>query len=198
MNKSPCAARSLAAAIALPLLLLGASCTRQPVPPANTAALPQGLQPVASMLDLMHDPVDLHANALWQAVYSTSTQEGTEDVVPASDEEWLALRRQALVLQEAANLLVTEGRQVAHPGQQLEAGQGEGALSPAQAQAEIDKNRALFVGFSAALQGAAGGLVAAIDARNVEQYLAAGDALQAACEGCHLRFWYPKQAQAAP
>lgn len=200
MNKSP-ATRSIVAAIALPLLLLGSACTRQPeaeAAPASTTALPSGLKPAASVIDLMHDPVDLAANALWQAVYTTSTQQGTEDVAPATDEEWLALRRRALVLMEAANLLAIEGRPVAHPGQELEAGAGEGVLSPAQAQAEIDQNRALFAGFSAALQGAAGGLVSAIDSRNVEQYLAAGDALQAACESCHLRFWYPGQAQPAP
>ncbi|HWL61567.1 MAG TPA: hypothetical protein VNQ32_02110 [Steroidobacteraceae bacterium] len=184
-------------------MLLGSACTKQETAPAAatpaaSAALPAGLKPAASMLDLMHDPIDIHANALWQAVYTTSTEKGTEDVVPATDEEWLALRRQALVLMEAANLLVTEGRPVAHPGQQLEGEQGEGVYTPQRAQTEIDANRPLFLAFSAALQGAAGGLVTAIDARNVEQYLAAGDALQAACENCHLRFWYPEQARPAP
>ncbi len=199
MNKSPAATRSLVAALVVPMLLLGAACTKQPAAaPASTAALPAGLKPAASIIDLMHDPIDVNANALWQAVYTSSTQEGTEDVTPATDEEWLALRRQALVLMEAANLLVTEGRPVAHAGQGLEAGQGDGVLSPAESQAKIDKDRALFTGFSAALQGAAGSLLPAIDSRNVEQYLAAGDALQAACESCHLQFWYPGQAQPAP
>lgn len=198
MHKSPRAARAFAATIALPLLLLGAACSKQQATPTATASLPQGLKPAASMLDLMHDPIDRSANALWQAVYTTSTEQGTEDVVPATEEEWLALRRQALLLMDSANLLVTEGRPVASAGQALQAGESEGVLSPAQAQAEIENNRQLFLAFSAALQGAAGGLVDAIDARNAEQYMAAGDALQAACENCHLRFWYPEQAQPAP
>lgn len=200
MFQPPRLIRAIPAGLILPLLLLGAGCAKQPPTPApiETASLPAGLKPAASLLDLMHDPIDLHANALWQAVYTTSTQQGTEDVVPATDEEWLALRRQALVLMEAANLLVTEGRPVAHPGQTLEGGVGEGVYTPGQAQAEIEKDRALFLAFSAAMQGAAGGLVAAIDARNVEQYLGAGDSLQAACENCHLRFWYPEAASPPP
>jgi hypothetical protein len=184
-------------AMALPALALSAGCAKQPDagPEPTTAVsalpLPAGLKPAASILDLMLEPIDTHADALWEAVATVSTIEGTKDIHPATDEEWAELRKKALVLMEAANLLVVEGRQVGHPGQKI-VGLGESTdYTPAQAQEQIDKDRAAFVAFSAAMQAAGGGLVAAIDARDVEQYLTAGSHLQEACEACHRRFWYP-------
>jgi hypothetical protein len=158
---------------------------------AYTAPLPVGMTPAASILDLMLEPIDTHADALWEAVATVSTIEGTRDIHPETAEEWAELRRQAHVLIEAANLLVIDGRRVAHPGQVIE-GPGESTdFTPDEAQAEIDKDPAAFAAFSAAMQGAARGLVSAIDARSVEQYLDAGSALQEACESCHRKFWYP-------
>lgn len=152
------------------------------------------MQPAASILDLMLEPIDTHADALWEAVATVSTAEGIKDIHPSSDEEWAELRRKAIVLSEAANLLVLEGRRVAHPGQKIE-GPGESTdYTPEEAQAEIDKDPASFATFSAAMQNAARGLVAAIDSRNVEDYLRAGSDLQEACEACHRRFWYPDSA----
>jgi hypothetical protein len=158
---------------------------------AYTAPLPLGMTPAASILDLMLEPIDTHADALWEAVATVSTVDGTEDIHPETDEEWAELRRQAHVLIEAANLLVIDGRRVAHPDQKVD-GPGESTdYTPEEAQAEIDKDPAAFAAFAAAMQGAARGLVAAIDTRDVEQYLDAGSALQEACESCHRRFWYP-------
>jgi len=176
-------------------MLLGA-CARQeaeapPPAPALAGTLPPGFQVSASVLDLMLYPVDPLADELWEAVAVVSTATGTEEVAPETDEEWAALRAKALMLMEAGNLLVVEGRPVGHPGQKI-AGIGESTdLTPEQAQAEIDKDRQSFVAFALALQAAAGGLRDAIDARHTDQYLEAGSALQEACEGCHRKFWYP-------
>jgi hypothetical protein len=185
----------LGALCALPLLLVG--CAKQeavaPAAAASTlsAPLPGGLEPKASVLDLMSEVVDPNADDLWEAVAVVSTTTGSEEHQPRTEEEWKLVRRQALTLVEAANLLVTEGRVVAHPGQQLAEPGGQGDFTPEQAQAEIDKDRGAFVGFARALQIAAVQLLGAIDKRDVDAYLEAGGALDEACEGCHRRFWYP-------
>lgn len=183
------------ALLLIPLLLV--ACARAPGPDAapqaapDAATLPAGFAPAASILDLMQDPIDPLADDLWEAVATVSTEAGTVDQQPATDDEWLALRGKAITMMEAANLLVIAGRPVGHPGQKVE-GLGESTdLTPAQAQAEIDKDRASFVAFARLLQESAGRMVAAIDARNVDQYLEAGGALDEACEACHRRFWYP-------
>jgi hypothetical protein len=162
-----------------------------PAPAATAAVLPGALRPVASMLDLMLDPIASNADALWNAVGSVSTPTGSKDLAPSTDAEWAAVRQKAVGLMEAANLLVVEGRVVAHPGQSLKDPPGKTDLTPAQAQAAIDKDRAAFVGFAAAFQSAAGAMVAAIDKRDVEAYSNAGGTLDEVCEACHTRFWYP-------
>jgi hypothetical protein len=180
------------------VLALVAGCAKQEaaaptaaVPAPTAIALPGGLVPVASILDLMLDPIDSSADFLWESVATVSTTTGTEDKQPRTDAEWKVVRQKAMLLMEAANLLAIEGRVVAHPGQQLEEPGGKGDYTPAEAQAEITKDHAAFVGFAKAFQLASGELLAAIDKRDVEAYLHAGGTLDEACEGCHTRFWYP-------
>jgi hypothetical protein len=38
--------------------------------------------------------------------------------------------------------------------------------------------------------------IAAIDAKDGERISEVGGTIDSACEGCHLQFWYPQQAQA--
>jgi len=186
---------SVALAAGCALMLLGSCSSREataPVIPASTAAaLPGGLKPAASILDLMLDPVDVSADFLWESVATVSTTTGTEDKQPRTDAEWKVVRQKSLLLMEAANLLAIEGRVVAHPGQQLEEPGGATDLTPAQAQALIDQDPAAFLGFAKAMQDAAGELVVAIDKRDVDAYLEAGGALDEVCESCHTRYWYP-------
>lgn len=180
-------------------LLMMAGCAKQestaPAAAPQTASLPAGLAPEASILDLMLDFVDPNADDLWASVATVSTRTGVEEHQPRTDAEWKLARRRALVLVESANLLVVAGRPVARPGQQLEEPGGAGDFTPAQAQAEIDRDRAGFTGFAALLQGASRKLLAAIDKRDVDGFLEAGGDLDEACENCHRRFWYPKAPQ---
>lgn len=147
--------------------------------------LPAGLKPVASIIDLMDDLVDPTSKAVWA--------EGD----PKTDAEWAARRSQALMLMEAANLLATEGRVVARPGQTLREPGGQGDYTPAQAQDAIEKNRAAFTAMSAAMQNATQTVIDAIDKKDANAYLEAGGAIDEACEACHTRFWYPNAAKAA-
>jgi hypothetical protein len=174
-------------------VVLAAACSPAPsTPPASSStALPGGLKPAASILDLMVDPIDSSADFLWESVATISTLEGVEERQPRTDAEWKVVRQKTLLLMEAANLLVTEGRVVAHPGQQLDEPDGQHDLTPAQAQAEIDKDRAAYVGFARALQDTSGRILGAIEKRDIAAYLDAGGALDEVCEGCHLRYWYP-------
>ncbi len=192
--------RLLVASVVPALLgaIIMAGCVRKPeapVVPAPGGTLPAGFKAEASILDLMADFVDPNADELWEAVAIVSTTTGSEERQPRTDAEWKLLRRKALVLIESANLLVTEGRVVAHPGQRLLEPGGAGDFTPAQAQAEIDKDRGAFVGFAQVLQGATVQLLGAIDKRDVDAYLEAGGTLDEACEGCHKRFWYPNSPQ---
>jgi cytochrome c556 len=151
--------------------------------------------PVASIIDLMRDPVASNSEVLWNAVGSVSTETGTKDLAPSTDADWAMLRLKAQDLMDAADQMAEEGRVVAHPGQKLKDPQGENDLTPEQAQAAIDMDRPTYAAFAGTLKAAAAAIQAAIDKRDVEAYTAAGGTLYESCEGCHQRYWHPEVAQ---
>ena len=171
--------------------LLVAGCTREAPVPAAAPALATPFKPVASIIDLMSEQVDPAADFLWESVATVSGPKGTEEKQPRTDAEWQAVRRQALLLIEGANLLMMDGRVVAHPGQKLEGAPGPGDYTPDQALAEITAHRAEFNAFALGLLNAGNEALQAVEGRNVEAFLEAGGTIDEACEGCHKRFWYP-------
>src|SRR6185503_238536 len=103
--------------LAVPLIVVTA-CNRTPTPqPPAPAPL---LRPVATIKDIIDSIVDPSADALWHSVASVSSAAGFEDRQPRTDEEWATVRRDAIRLVEATNLLVMEGRHVARPGEKAE------------------------------------------------------------------------------
>jgi hypothetical protein len=169
-------------------LLALTSCTRSTpnVPPAATAApfLPQ-----ASVRELMDAEVDPSADVLWESVVYTVTAEGADDKQPRTPEEWQAVRRGAITLIEAMNLLMMDGRAIAAPGTPLATGEANIEVR----QHRLDSNRAPFVGFAQVLQKLGLKALAAIDARDAQQLVQVGGEIDEACEACHLVYWYPPE-----
>jgi hypothetical protein len=173
-------------------IALLAACN--PSPPAATSAAvatAAPLKPVASVLDLMLGDIDLAADFLWESVATITGEKGIEEKQPHTDAEWQEVRFKALALIEGANLLMMDGRRVAHPGQKLSEPGGEGDFTPDQAQAAMDGDRATFLTYARAMQDAAAIVLTAIEKRDPEALLEAGGGLDEACEQCHRRFWYP-------
>jgi hypothetical protein len=90
-------------------------------------------------------------------------------------------------LVESTNLLVMEGRRIVAPGAQLPPGEAD----PAVLQKRLDANRAPFIGFALALRGVSLQALEAIDAKDPKRLLEVGGDIDAACEACHLVYWYP-------
>jgi len=142
----------------------------------------------------MASQIDPAADELWQSVGSSTTVAGTENRQPRSDEQWARVRLSALVLIEATNLLVMDGRQLATPGNAQDHPNDPELLSPGEAQAQFASNRAAFRQMARALQAAGVQTLAAIDARDPAAVMEAGENLDEVCEACHRVFWYPKRA----
>jgi hypothetical protein len=157
----------------------------------DTPAAATLLQPVASIQEIMQAIVDPSADALWESVSSTVSSAGIEDKQPQNDAEWVELRHLALQIAEAGNLLVADGRVVAHAGHTLEDAHIQGILAPTEIQQKIAADRPTFAQKAAALQQAAQQIIAAIDARDTARFLEAGGQLDHACESCHKQYWYP-------
>ena len=90
------------------------ACNRSQAPAATS------FRPTSTIKDLMESLVDPSADALWDSVATIVSAAGTEERQPKTPEEWANVRRRAISLVEATNLLIMEGRRVAKPGEKAE------------------------------------------------------------------------------
>jgi hypothetical protein len=163
--------------------VVGAWCARSPAAPPLS-------QPVASLQEIMQSVIDPSADGIWSAVETETTLAGETERKPRSTEEWLDVRRAAILLVESANLLVIEGR---HAGAHAFPAEAAGALDSTQIDALITARRKEFNAFAVALRTVSRSALAAIDARDPVRLMSAGGALDQVCESCHVAFWYPNQ-----
>jgi len=176
------------------LLLVGGSvfvvvaCNRAQ-PPAQSQ-----FRPSATIKDIMDSMVDPSADALWESVATIVSAAGTEERRPRTDEDWLKVRREAITLIEATNLLIMDGRHVSKPGEKSENPGIE--LEPAEMEVLINQDRESFIKFAHALNDASVLALKAIDAKDATGLLDSGEGIDTACENCHLKYWYPLDKQA--
>ena len=163
------------------LLLVSTSC----------AGPPPEYRTTATVKDIMDSVVDPNADFLFKAVSTVVTAQGITERAPHTDDDWKELRRHAIALQEATNLLQIPGRLVAQPGEKSENPQIE--LSPEVIKTLIDSDRASWIKHAHTLHDATVAMMKAIAEKNSEQVAVAGDVIDKACEACHKQYWYPEQ-----
>lgn len=147
--------------------------------------------PNATVKDLMDAIVDPSADDVWNAVKTTVDPRGIQDAAPATDEDWAAVRRGAIRLVEAANLLMMPGRHMARPGERSETPGVE--LEPGQMEALVDRDRAAWNQRAAALRDVSREVLRAADAHDAAALFEVGGRLDTACENCHRQYWYPNE-----
>jgi hypothetical protein len=140
-------------------VVVGAREARR-TPVAASAAAPT-LTPVASTKQIMSAIVGPAADAIFNAVSTTVTAKGIEEVFPRNDEEWSALGSKAAALAEAGNLILVEGRAV---------DQGD------------------WVKMSRAMIDAGKLTLKAVEGKSTEGILTAGEAVNETCDNCHERY----------
>jgi cytochrome c556 len=148
------------------------------------------IQPVATLQELMQSEVDAAADSIWDAVETTATKSGEENKQPRTPEEWEQVRRNAIVLIEAANLLTVDKRKLSAAPFPAEAA---GALDSTEIEKRIAGNRAAFNQYALTLRQTARTMLTAIDAKDPQALVSAGGVLDEVCESCHMTFWYPNQ-----
>ena len=141
--------------------------------------------------DIMDSVVDPNADFIWESVSTVSTIKGVVDKAPKTDEEWKDVRRHAIALMEATNLLQIPGRPVARPGEKADDPRVE--LQPEAIESLIQADRENWTKYAHGLYDATALILKAVEAKNVEAIYEAGDLIDKACETCHLKYWYPKQ-----
>lgn len=77
--------------------LAAAACGGPTLPP---------FKPVADTKLLMQSVVDPNADFVWDAVKTIETKDGTQEIRPKTDAEWVAVRNAAVAVAESGNLLM--------------------------------------------------------------------------------------------
>jgi cytochrome c556 len=177
--------RLLALAALSIFVILSNSCAGSSPTPAAAAEY----RATATVKELMGSVVNPNAEFVWKSVESTSGDTAKEKA-PSTDAEWADLRRHAVALREATDLLVIPGRKMAGANVKPK---DASELTPEAMQALLDKDRAKWVAFSHGLHATVEEVIKAVDAKSVSGVLDAGGAIDGACESCHQVFWYPDQ-----
>ena len=139
-------------------VIAGARSARQ-APAADTAAAT--LTPVASVKQIMKGIVAPAATVVFNSVSTTVSFKGTEEKAPSNDLEWEEVGNAAAALIESGNLLLMGSRAV-DKGDWLK-----------ESQALIDAGKSA--------------LKATRD-KKPEGVLAAGEAVNMSCDGCHRKY----------
>ncbi len=133
--------------------------------------------------------VDPSSTAVWNSVVIEMTADGEHREAPDTPEAWDALRGHALSLVESANLLMMEGRRTAPEGTRSDAPGVN--LEPEQIDSLLASSPRAWASLAQGLADAGGAVLSAIERRDIDGLMAAGDGLNEACENCHIRYWYP-------
>lgn len=149
---------------------------------------PPEFRTTATVKDIMDSVIDPSADSVWGSVSYVATLTGTTENFPRTDDEWKAVRRHAIALMEGSNMLLVPGRRVARPGEKAEDARVE--HSPDDIEAMISHDRSSWTTLAHGLHDAATENLSAIEAKDVERLLTAGEVLDKACESCHVKYWY--------
>ena len=176
----------------------------QQAPQSIASTRRPGGRPVATVQDLMLAMVDPSSDVVFEAVSTTISIRGQETKTPKNDHEWAVVRNNALTLVEAGNLLMMPGRRIASPASiaaadalaEASTSVAEKAsaieLTPDQIAKLVASDRATWIARAQELVAAATRALNATEKKDAEALLDSGDAIDAACEHCHLKYWYPK------
>ena len=141
--------------------------------------------------EVMKSMVEPAADTLWNSVATNVSTSGTEVKAPQNDKDWLNIRREAIVLVEAMNLVTMPGRHMAPAGTKSDNPGSE--LEPEQIEGLVTQDRESFTKLAFALQDTALAALKAIDAKDIEELNNAGGDIDMACETCHTKYWYPNK-----
>jgi hypothetical protein len=141
-----------AALLALASTLAGAACGGPAPPPFKS---------VADTKLLMQAVVDPNAYLVWNAVKTIETKDGTQEIRPQTDAEWIDVRNAAVAVTESGNLLMMVPR-AKNGGEWMQLAQdmittGEAAIKAA-------------------------------EAKNADKLFTAGGDVYESCSNCHRKY----------
>ena len=177
--------------LALLLALTAAGCKRATEAAAPEAAAMPPFIADHTIKDLMLNVVDTNADVVWLSVTTVASDKGLVETRPTNDAEWTRVRQGAIMLAEAANLLMVPGRHVARPGEKSDTPGVE--LEPSEMEELINKDRPAFYRHAQDLYKAAMLAAEAAEKKDADKVFEIGETIEQACENCHKTYWYPNE-----
>lgn len=172
------------ALIAVPALLLAASCKKEEAPPQQK-----------TLHEIMKDEVDERADVVW-AIGNAHINGGAGlDPATMTDDDWKKLASAAINLQQGALHIAAlkEPIVIVKPGESIADESVPGGDTKESVKANVDKDPQ---GLRDHANSLAQDMADLATAANKHDAATAGpiiNQLDGVCESCHLEFWYPSQ-----
>jgi hypothetical protein len=149
----------------------------------------------ATIKDVMHSMIDPNGDYMFESIEKVGDEHGIHEKAPRTSADWEDVRQHLAVLEEAPNLVV--GRRAARPRDRSRNAQSES--QPEEIEKALDADRPSLLRRARRLHDAAALAMKAVDAKDKDALFQSLDAIDKACENCHLHYWYPndKRAQEA-
>lgn len=155
------------------------------LPLSNAAEPVPSTTPLITLSDLMEAVLNPAAGDVWNTALIEPAAGADKPVL--TDEQWLNLRYNALRILTVPPVLMHPDLQIAAPGTVAP----DGELQPDAIAALLKEKADAWRAQVSILQQGAQATLAAIDAKDLDATLQAGDAMYGVCESCHMQFWYP-------
>jgi len=175
------------------LLILSAACSSSNSAPVSSPAtrLWGDMKPIVSVKELMDLMIDPASDYVFDSIGTIITREKTTDIQPRTDDDWRRLQIGAVTMAEGAYLLKVPRRFAPVGDENNSSGPDAEELSPSQITARLEKDPVLWNAKIEALRNASLEVLEIVKKKDVNALWGACDDLDAACENCHLEFWYP-------
>jgi hypothetical protein len=178
-------------------LSIGLLACSPPAPPPEKPATTWGgdFTPVVSVKELMRDVIDPLSDNIFLSVGTRVSMKGVEEWHPKTDDDWAKVRTGAVAIAEVSHLLKVP-RPFAPKGDvNNSTGPDAPELSPTQILEKLQKDPVLWQAKIEVLRNVGREVLDIVERRDAGALEEAAENLDAACEGCHLEYWYPNQKE---
>jgi len=175
------------------LVVSAAACSSSDSAPVSSPAtrLWGDMKPIVSVKELMDLMIDPASDYVFDAIGTIITTEKTTEIQPRTEDDWRRLQIGAVTMAEGAYLLKVPRRFAPVGDENNSSGPDAEELSPAQITAKLEKDPVLWNAKIEALRNASLEVLEIVKKKDVNALWGACDDLDAACENCHIEFWYP-------
>lgn len=176
---------------------LAVSCSPGKSGPPSSAQPPLWgeMKPVVSVKELMDGMIDPASDFVFDSIGTIIDHQKFTEIQPRTDEDWNRVKFGATTMAEGVYLLKVPRRFAPVGDENNSSGPEAEEMSPAQIQVKLDKDPVLWNAKIEALRNASLEVLDIVKRKDVNALWDACEDIDAACENCHLEFWYPGQLE---